>query len=105
MARQKSVTPATVFSATVRAALEHVADPQWLGRHSPLATPYFLGQQSSGNIYPTGERERGLRLQITIREAAAERVEVEREGDGLVVHLALAVRGSRDRGQDARGAR
>lgn len=72
MARQKSVTPATVFSATVRAALEHVADPQWLGRHSPLATPYFLGQQSSGNIYPTGERERGLRLQITIREAAAE---------------------------------
>ena len=69
MARQKSITPATVFSATVRAALEHVADPQWLGEHSPLATPYFLGRQSPDGSYPTEARDRGLVLQNAIREA------------------------------------
>lgn len=72
MARQKSITPATVFSATVRAALEHVTDPRWLGRHSPLATPYFLGQRPLGETYPTGERERGLWLQMVIHQAADE---------------------------------
>ncbi len=72
MARQKGVTPSTVFSVTVRAALEHAADPAWLGRHSPLATPYFLGQWPPGQTYPTGERARGLLLQATLREAAAE---------------------------------
>lgn len=72
MARQKGVTPATIFSATVRAALEHISDPSWLGRHSPLATPYFLGQRPPGEAYPIGERERGLLLATTIRETATE---------------------------------
>ncbi len=70
MARQKSVTPATIFTATVRSALEHLADTEWLGRHSPLAAPYFLGGQSLGEGGLTGERGRGQRLQIAIREAA-----------------------------------
>lgn len=72
MARQKNVTPATIFSATVRSALEHVADPLWLGRYSPLATPYFLGQPLPGEPYPIGERERGHWLQATIQRAATE---------------------------------
>ncbi len=72
MARQKNVTPATIFSATVRSALEHVANPLWLGRHSPLATPYFLGQPLPGLAYPTSEQERGLWLQATIQQAATE---------------------------------
>ncbi len=72
MARQKGVTAATIFSATVRSALEHIADPLWLGRHSPLATPYFLGRRAGGDNYPTSERERGLLLQAAIRDAAAD---------------------------------
>lgn len=72
MGRQKKVTPATVFASTVRSALEHIADPIWLGDHSPLATPYFLGRPPPGEAYPTGGRERGLLLQAVIREAAAE---------------------------------
>jgi tetratricopeptide (TPR) repeat protein len=31
------------FSRAVERALEHFADPQWLGMESPLAAPYFLG--------------------------------------------------------------
>lgn len=72
MARKKSVTPATIFPATVRLALEHVADAHWLGRHSPLATPYFLGQPPPGETYPTGEHARGLWLQTALRRAADE---------------------------------
>lgn len=72
MARQKKVTPATVFSATVRTALEHIADPAWLGANSPLATPYFLGAPPSGETYPTGGRERGLLLQGVIHQTATE---------------------------------
>lgn len=70
MARQKSVTPATIFPATVRTALEHVADPLWLGRHSPLATPYFLSRRLASETNPVGDRDRGLLLQSAIREAA-----------------------------------
>ena len=71
MARQKGVTPATIFSATVRSALEHIADPLWLGRHSPLAMPYFLGRRVREENYPTSERERGLLLQAAIRRNRA----------------------------------
>jgi hypothetical protein len=31
------------FARSVEIALEHFADPAWLGEHSPLAAPYFLG--------------------------------------------------------------
>ncbi len=70
MARQKSVTPATVFSAAIRAALEHYADPHWLGRQSPLASPYFLSERQPGGALVAGERERGLLLQSVLGEAA-----------------------------------
>ena len=32
-----------LFFNAVRDALKHFDDPIWLGKHSPLATPYFLG--------------------------------------------------------------
>ncbi len=72
MARQKSVTPATIFNATLRLALEHVADPEWLGKNSPLATPYFLGVQAYDGDYPSTAIARGLLLQKTIHKAFAE---------------------------------
>lgn len=72
MARQKEITPATIFTATVRAALEHFNNPQWLGQHSPLATPYFLGRRPPDEAFSTGKRERGLLLQKVILEAAVE---------------------------------
>jgi tetratricopeptide (TPR) repeat protein len=59
-----------VFSAAVRTALEHYADPQWLGRRSPLASPYFLSGQRPGGAAVTGLRERGLLLQGVLGEAA-----------------------------------
>lgn len=33
------------FSELVVEALRHVHDPAWLGEHSPLAAPYFLGER------------------------------------------------------------
>lgn len=36
--------PSKLFSKIVRDALKHYHDPAWLGQHSPLATPYFLGR-------------------------------------------------------------
>jgi tetratricopeptide (TPR) repeat protein len=70
VARQKNVTPATVFLVAVRAALEHYDDPQWLGRRSPLASPYFLSAQQPGGTAVMGLRERGLLLQGVLGEAA-----------------------------------
>lgn len=70
MARQKQRTPATIFAATIRSALEHFADPSWLGRHSPLASPYFLGQQRLSGVRSGAPADRGRVLQDTIRQAA-----------------------------------
>lgn len=70
MARQKQRTPATIFAATVRSALEHFADPSWLGRHSPLASPYFLGEQRLSGVRSAAPGDRGRVLQDTIRQAA-----------------------------------
>lgn len=71
MARQKRRTPATLFSATVRSALEHIADPLWLGRNSPFASPYFLGAQRLAGTRPDFAIDRGRVLQSAIHEAAA----------------------------------
>lgn len=32
------------FQQELLVALEHFTEPAWLGKHSPLATPYFLGE-------------------------------------------------------------
>ena len=71
MARQKRRTPATIFSATVRSALEHITDPTWLGRNSPLASPYFLGNRRVADIRFDDPTDRGRILQSAIFESAA----------------------------------
>ena len=43
MPRRKKEQPADAFATTLRQALEHLDDALWLGQHSPLCTPYFLG--------------------------------------------------------------
>lgn len=68
MARQKKVTPATAFTATVRSALEHISDPDWLARYSPLASPYFLSERYAG----AGPPAWGHALQTALREATRE---------------------------------
>ncbi|MBW7959481.1 MAG: tetratricopeptide repeat protein [Candidatus Promineofilum sp.] len=91
MARQKQRTPATIFTATVRSVLEHFDDPAWLGHHSPLASPYFLGE--SGVIGMGAPTDRGRALQDVVRQAA------DRMWDGPLpatrVELAAAVDESR----------
>jgi len=71
MPRQKKTTPTTAYTAAVRLALEHFADAEWLGRHSPLASPYFLGglAPSSGQDAPD---RRGALLQAALLAAATE---------------------------------
>lgn len=70
MARQKQRTPATIYVASIRSALEHVSDPSWLGRHSPLSSPYFLGKQRLTGVRPAIPEDRGRVLQAVIRQAA-----------------------------------
>lgn len=73
------------FDDNLKLALKHFDDPRWLGKHSPLASPYFLGSVlrslSNGHI----AEQRGRLLQQEIEGAAAtlwgkplrHRVEVE----------------------------
>lgn len=71
MARQKTTTPATAYTAAVRLALEHDHDAEWLGRHSPLASPYFLGRRLDP-AFTYDPHRRGALLQEALRAAAAE---------------------------------
>lgn len=65
---EQPVRTATFFEQ-VKAALLHYDDPQWLGTHSPLAAPYFLGVALHGAApSPT---ERGLAL-LTVLEKTLE---------------------------------
>jgi hypothetical protein len=66
----KSIKPADAFADAVERALEHVIDPAWLGEHSPLAAPYFLGpalQSQTSVDTPTG---RGAALRDLLQRAA-----------------------------------
>lgn len=47
--RRKSNT-AVSFTDQIRLALNHFEDVQWLGDHSPLSAPYFLGQALLGDF-------------------------------------------------------
>lgn len=51
------------FARTVEAALEHFADASWLGAHSPLAAPYFLGDALEGRADAESPAGRGRVLQ------------------------------------------
>jgi len=59
------------FAATVQLALEHVGDPEWLGRNSPLAAPYFLGQALGGQTGDPTPAARGKILQQVLHNSAS----------------------------------
>jgi tetratricopeptide (TPR) repeat protein len=58
------------FARSVEIALEHFADPAWLGAHSPLAAPYFLGEALDGCADAESAAGRGRVLQSVLRSAA-----------------------------------
>lgn len=60
MTEKKQPLRTVTFFEQVKAALAHYTDPQWLGEHSPLAAPYFLGSALHGA--PPSPQERGLVL-------------------------------------------
>ena len=70
MARKKQITPAAAFRGVIRAALEHVREPEWLTAHSPLAEAYFLVDRLAAD--DVGPEARGRALQGLLREAAAQ---------------------------------
>ena len=57
-----------LFNA-VRDALQHYHDVHWLGQHTLLATPYFLGK-SSQRVIHADSAERGEQLQSLLYQAA-----------------------------------
>lgn len=58
------------FRRYLLAALEHYTDATWLGQHSPLATPYFLGEHRIPQTN-NGVKKQGETLQTLLRESAA----------------------------------
>jgi tetratricopeptide (TPR) repeat protein len=82
--KQKESKPAARtsdgFQAEVERALKRFDRAAWLGRHSPLATPYFLGDRAPvKGAAGRDETARGQALQQLLREAAAP---VGADGDG-----------------------
>jgi hypothetical protein len=67
-----------LFTQSIERALEHFADPAWLGAQSPLAAPYFLGKVLDG--YADNEaaigRGRALRDQL---QSAAQQLSLEQQ--------------------------
>ena len=59
------------FLTAVRNALKQYTNPQWLGEHSPLATPYFLGDFLHQVDHPEMAVGRGEALQQLLFQAAA----------------------------------
>ena len=64
--------PTDYFLASVREALKHYGDAQWLGSNSPLATPYFLGPHLKAAERPETAEGRGEALRQLLFEAAAD---------------------------------
>lgn len=58
------------FARQVEQALEHCSSPDWLGTHSPLAAPYFLGQALDLVVNDDHATRRGQALQQALRQAA-----------------------------------
>ncbi len=58
------------FQDHLRRALEQFHDAQWLGEHSPLSAPYFLGSDQRPSPAGFGSIQRGETLQRLLRQAA-----------------------------------
>jgi tetratricopeptide (TPR) repeat protein len=64
MAVRKSATPTTSFFEHLKQVLESFGNAEWLGVHSPLAAPYFLGDAIlHADATPLGRGE-ALRAQV-----------------------------------------
>lgn len=76
MPRQRRLRPQTIdasldpFALEVERALEHFGDSEWLGNHSPLAAPYFLGQALDVSTQGQEAAQRGQALQRVLLQAA-----------------------------------
>lgn len=57
------------FRQSINNALKHFVDAEWLGVHSPLASPYFLGQQLQKVTRPDTHVGRGEALQLVMQTA------------------------------------
>lgn len=55
------------FVQSVEAALEHFAEPEWLGAHSPLAEPFMLGSALNADASTAAPAGRGRVLQKLMR--------------------------------------
>lgn len=64
------MNPSTAFATSLETALEHYQEPAWLGEHSPLASPYFLGDRLKTSRADAGAR--GRALQALLAEATAQ---------------------------------
>lgn len=71
MSKQQKQQLRDPFHEVVRSALKKFHDPKWLGKHSPLATVYFLGSRFDDGIN-SSEAERGRILQQLLTEASAD---------------------------------
>ncbi len=60
------------FVRSVETALDNFANPAWLGAHSPLAAPYFLGHMLDHYEQSAALLQRGQALQAALRSAAAQ---------------------------------
>ena len=60
------------FALQVEQSLNHFAAADWLGRHSPLAAPYFLGRALMLPTPKDNVRQRGEALQRVLLEASAQ---------------------------------
>lgn len=68
------------FLQELRVALEHFVEPGWLGAHSPLATPYFLGERLAPYADAETAARRGELLRVLLVEATVAIAHSERHG-------------------------
>jgi tetratricopeptide (TPR) repeat protein len=62
----RKITQTSAYDQCLQTALKHYAEAEWLGEHSPLAQPYFLGAHAGA--MPSAA-QRGRALQAAIAEA------------------------------------
>ncbi|MFN2141629.1 MAG: hypothetical protein ACK2U5_14165 [Candidatus Promineifilaceae bacterium] len=71
MPKATTQNPPEQFATAVADALKHYNDAGWLGQHSPLATPYFLGSFLQQESEAERSEGRGHGLRRAIEQAAA----------------------------------
>lgn len=64
--------PEEIFFESLRKTLNHYDDPEWIGKRSPLASPYFLGEHLHSDKQGDVPAVRGQILQTLIRQAFEE---------------------------------